>query len=145
MAQTAIDAARSSLMLNANLPVGTSGAPGTQLTALAGSAMKLKLRSAASSGASSGTELTGTGYTTGGTAMPGASITSTSGSNVTLPHTAPISWTNTSGSPWSIVSLELTASDGTRVWYGNWNGQPVAVANGNTFQVAADAVSAGGF
>ena len=136
MAQTAIDAARSSLMLNANLPVGTSGAPGTQLTALAGSAMKLKLTSAASSGA---------GYTTGGTAMPGASITSTSGSNVTLPHTAPISWTNTSGSPWSIVSLELTASDGTRVWYGNWNGQPVAVANGNTFQVAADAVSAGGF
>jgi len=145
MAQTAIDAARSSLMLNANLPVGTSGAPGTQLTALSASAMKLKLTSTASTGSASGTEITGTGYTAGGTAMPGASTTSSSGSNVTLPHTGAISWTNGSGGSWSIVSLELTASDATRVWYGNWNGQPVVVANGNTFQVAADAVSAGGF
>ena len=145
MAQTAIDAARSSLMLNANLPVGTGGAPGTQLTALAGSAMKLKLTSTASSGSSSGTELSGTGYTTGGTAMPGASTSSSSGSSVTLPHTGSISWTNGSGGSWSIVSLELTDSGGARVWYGNWNGQPVTVANGNTFQVAADAVTAGGF
>ncbi len=145
MAQTAIDAARSSLMLNANLPVGTSGAPGTQLTALATSAMKLKLTSTASSGSASGTEITGTGYTSGGTSMPGASTTSTAGSNVTLPHTAPISWTNGSGSAWTIVSLELTDSAAARVWYGNWNGQPISVANGNTFQVAADAVSAGGF
>jgi hypothetical protein len=145
MAQTAVDQARSSLMLNANLPVGTSGAPGTQLTALATSAMKLKLTSADSSGSASGTELSGTGYTSGGTAMPGASTTSSSGSNVTLPHTGSISWTNGSGSGWNIHSLELTASDATRVWYGNWNGDPVAVANGNIFQVAADAVTAGGF
>ena len=145
MAQTAIDAARSSLMLNANLPVGTSGAPGTQLTALNAGIMKLKLTSTASTGSASGTEISGTGYTAGGTAMPGASTTSSSGSNVTLPHTAAISWTNGSGGSWSIVSLELTDAAPIRVWYGNWNGQPVSVANGNTFQVAADAVSAGGF
>jgi hypothetical protein len=145
MAQTAIDQVRSSLMLNANLPVGTSGAPGTQLTALNAGVMKLKLTSVASSGSASGAEITGTGYTAGGTAMPGASTTSSAGSNVTLPHTAAISWTNGSGGNWSIVSLELTDAAPTRVWYGNWNGQPVVVANGNTFQVAADAVSAGGF
>lgn len=145
MAQTAIDAARSTLMLNANLPVGTSGAPGTQLTALNAGIMKLKLTSTASTGSASGTEITGTGYTAGGTAMPGASTASSSGSNVTLPHTAAISWTNGSGGSWSIVSLELTDAAPIRVWYGNWNGQPISVANGNTFQVAADAVSAGGF
>jgi hypothetical protein len=146
VAQTAIDAARSSAMLNANLPVGTSGAPGTQLAALTASAMKLKLTSTASTGSASGTELTGTGYTAGGTVMPGASTASSSGSNVTLPHTAAISWTNGSGGNWTIVSLELQDNNATtRVWYGNWNGQPITVANGNTFQVAADAISAGGF
>jgi hypothetical protein len=148
MAQTAIDQARSSLMLNANLPVGgTAGNPGTQLTALAASAMKLKLTSTASTGASSGTELTGSGYTAGGTAFSdiASSQVSSSGSNVLLPKTTAFTWTNASGGAWSIVSLELTDGSATRVWYGNWNGQPVSVANGNTFQVAAQAITAGGF
>lgn len=144
MPQTAIDAAMSSKMLNIVLPTGTSGVPGTW-TALGASAMKLKLTSTASTGSASGTEITGTGYTSGGTAMPGQSTASSSGSNVTLPHTAAISWVNGSGGAWSIVSLELTDSAALRVWFGNWNGQPISVANGNTFQVAADAVSAGGF
>lgn len=148
MAQTAIDAARSSLMLNANLPVGaTAGNPGTQLTALSATAMKLKLTSTASTGAASGTELTGSGYTAGGTAFSDIASTqaSSAGSNVTLPKTTAFSWTNGSGGAWSIVSLELTDGAGTRVWYGNWNGQPISVANGNTFQVAALAISAGGY
>jgi len=148
MPQTAIDQARSSLMLNANLPVGgTAGNPGAQLTALPTSAMKLKLTSAASSGSASGTELTGSGYTAGGTAFSDIATTqaSSSGSNVLLPKTTAFSWTNGSGGNWSIVSLELTDGSGGRVWYGNWNGQPVIVANGNTFQVAAQAISAGGF
>lgn len=145
MAQTAIDQARSSLMLNANLPVGAAGVPGTQLTALNAGAMKLKLTSTASSGSSSGTEITGSGYTAGGTAFSTQSTSSSSGSNVTMPHTTAISWTNGSGGAWSIVSLEITDGAPIRVWYGNWNGQPVVVANGNTFQVAADAITAGGF
>jgi len=145
MAQTAIDQGRSSGMLNANLPVGTSGAPGTQLAALNAGAMKLKLTSTASTGSASGTEITGSGYTAGGTAFANASSTSNSGSNVTCPATAAISWTNGSGGAWSIVSLEITDAAPIRVWYGNWNGQPVSVANGNTFQVAVAAISAGGF
>lgn len=142
--QTAIDQTRSSLMLNANLPVGTAGAPGTQLTALNAGAMKLKLTSTASSGSASGTEISGTGYTAGGTAFSGTPTTSSGGADVLIPFTA-ISWTNGSGGPWSIVSLEIPDAAPIRVWYGNWNGQPVAVANGNTFQVAVGAIAAGGF
>jgi hypothetical protein len=145
MAQTAVDATRSSLMLNANLPVGTGGIPGTQLAALNTGAMKLKLTSTASAGASSGTELSGSGYTAGGISSTTASSTSSSGSSVTLPAgTSPFTWTN-GGSAWSIVSLELTDAAPIRVWYGNWNGQPIAVAGGNTFAVAAAAITAGGF
>lgn len=146
MAQTAIDQTRSSGMLNANLPVGAAGVPGTQLAALNAGAMKLKLTSAASSGSASGTEITGSGYTAGGTAFSTQSTASSSGSNVTMPGGAgTISWTNGSGGNWSIVSLEITDAAPIRVWYGNWNGQPVVVANGNTFQVASGAISAGGF
>jgi len=148
MAQTAIDQVRSSLMLNALLPVGgTAGNPGTQLTALNASAMKLKLTSAASSGSASGTEITGSGYVAGGTAFSDIATTqaSAAGSNVLLPKTTVFAWVNGSGGNWSIVSLEITDGAPIRVWYGNWNGQPVVVANGNTFQVAALAISAGGF
>jgi hypothetical protein len=146
MAQTAIDAAKSTLVLNALLPVGTGGIPGTQLTALPATAMKLKLTSTASTGSASGTEITGTGYTSGGISSTTASTPSSSGSSVTLPSgTSPFSWTNGSGGSWSIVSLELTDGSGGRVWYGNWSGQPITVANGNTFAVAANAITAGGF
>jgi hypothetical protein len=132
-------------MLNANLPTGTAGIPGTQLAALNSGAMKLKLTSTASTGSASGTEITGSGYTAGGTAFGTASTASSSGSNVTLPAGSAISWTNGSGGSWSIVSLEITDAAPIRVWYGNWNGQPISVANGNTFQVAVAAISAGGF
>ena len=73
----AIDRTRVSLIINANAPVGTGGIPGTQLTALSASAMKVKLTSTASTAAASGTELTGTGYTAGGTALGTASTSST--------------------------------------------------------------------
>jgi hypothetical protein len=144
MAQTAWDAAMSTKILNATLPTGASGVPGTSFAALGGSAMKLKLFSTASTGSSAGTELTGTGYTTGGTAFSTQSAASSAGSNVTCPHTTAISWTNGSGSSWTIVSLEIVDSTPLRVWFGAWNGQPITVANGNTFQVAAEAISAGG-
>lgn len=145
MAQTAIDATMSSKMLNAITPTGTTGSPGTSLAALNAGSMKLKLTSTASTGSASGTELSGTGYTAGGTAFANACSASSAGSNVTMPATAAISWTFSFAA--SIVSLEITDAAGSplRVWYGNWNGQPIAVASGNTFQVAVAAISAGGF
>lgn len=137
----AIDRTRVSLIINANAPVGTSGIPGTQLTALSAAAMKVKLTSTASTAAASGTELTGTGYTAGGTALGTASTASTAGSSVTVPAGSALSWTNGSGGAWSIQSFELTASDGTRVWFGDFTGAPVSVANGNTFQIAVAGIT----
>lgn len=129
-------------VLNATTPTGTSGVPGTW-SAYSASAMKVKLTSSASSAASSGTELTGTGYTAGGQALSSASTASSNGSSVTLPAGSALSWTNGSGSPWSIVSFELTDNAGVRTWFGNFTGQPIAVADGNTFQIAVGGITIG--
>lgn len=136
-----LDAAMVSKILNALLPTGASGVPGSMITALGAGAMKLKLTSTASTAAASGTELTGTGYVAGGTALSNASTASVAGSSVTLPHGNTVQWTNGSGGSWSIVSLEVTDSAGLRVWFGTFTGATVSVLNGNTFQLAADAVT----
>jgi len=127
-------------ILNATLPVGAAGIPGTW-TALSASAMKLRLNSTASTAGTIGTELgSGSGYVTGGTAFANASTASSGGSAVTCPATAAISWT-ASGTTWSIVSFDITDNAGVRTWFANWNGQPISVADGNTFQVAIGAIS----
>ena len=80
----------------------------------------------------------GTGYTTGGTVMtwnnPSAAATS---------NASTASWTNGSGGAWSIVGLEIWGNEGTplRHLWGTWTGQPVSIANGNTFAVAAAGIS----
>ena len=146
MAQTVIDSTFASKMLNAMTPVGVAGIPGTALTALNAGAMFLKLTSTASTAGSSGTEITnGTGYTTNGIAFSTQSTASSAGSNVTMPATSVISWTSSGSNFLTIVSLEITDHVQLRVWWGPWNGQPISVANGNTFQVAVAAISAGGF
>lgn len=137
----ALDQAMVSKILNALTPTGAAGVPGTMITALGGTAMKIKLTSTLSTASASGTELTGTGYSAGGTAFSTASTVSSAGSAVTCPKTTAISWTNASGGAWSIVSGELTDSAALRVWFFPFTGQPVSVANGNTFQIAADAIS----
>ena len=127
-------------IVNATTPTGTSGAPGT-FTAYAASGMKVRLNSAASSAASAGTELTGAGYTAGGTSLANAVTASTGGTGVSVPATSALSWTNTSGGAWSIVSFDLTDSAGARTWFGNFTGQPISVANGNTFQIAVGGIT----
>lgn len=132
-----------SIILNSTTPTGTSGAPGTY-TALAASAMKVRLNSTASTASAAGTEIaSGGGYTTGGQAVPAASTASTGGSSVTIPASSALSWTNSSGGAWSIQSFDLTDSAGTRAWFGNFNGAPISVANGNTFQIAVGGISIG--
>jgi len=127
-------------IVNATTPTGAAGIPGTY-TAYSASAMKVRLNSTASSAASAGTEITGTGYTAGGTALANAITASSGGTGVTLPATTALSWTNTSGGAWSIVSFDLTDNAGARAWFGNFNGQPISVANGNTFQIAVAGIS----
>lgn len=137
----AIDQTMVSNILNATTPTGTSGAPGS-FSAVGGTAMKVRLNSTASTASAAGTEIaSGGGYTTGGQAVPAASTASSAGSAVTLPASSALSWTNSSGGTWSIVSMDLTSSAGTRTWFASFNGQPISVANGNTFQIAVGAVS----
>jgi hypothetical protein len=137
----AIENTMISNILNATTPTGASGAPGS-FSAVGGTAMKVRLNSTASTASAAGTEIaSGGGYTTGGTAVPAASTASSAGSAVTLPASSALSWTNSSGGAWSIVSMDLTSSAGTRTWFGNFNGQPISVANGNTFQIAVGAVT----
>ena len=136
----AIDQAMVSKIINATAPVGTAGIPGTW-TALSASAMKVRLASTASTAAAAGTEITGTGYTAGGTALANASTASSAGSSVTLPATTALSWTNASGGAWSMQSYDLTDNAGVRTWFGNFTGAPVSVANGNTFTIAVGGIT----
>jgi hypothetical protein len=74
----------------------------------------------------------GSGYTTGGAVIAWNTVSAAATSN-----SGAVSWTN-SGSAWSLVGLEIWDTAGTplRHLWGTWTGQPVAVAGGNTFQVA---------
>src|SRR5580692_7952125 len=139
MPQTAVDAARSSAMLNAMLPVGTAGVPGSAAATLNAGAMFLLLTSTASTGAAAGTQITnGTGYTTNGLAFYNVSNSgvSAAGSNVTMPGVAAMSWTSSGSNFLTIVSLEIQDHVQVRGFFGNWTGQPIAVASGNKFSCA---------
>jgi hypothetical protein len=109
----------------------------TALTAFSG-APKIRLVTTAPTNAAAGTELSGAGYTTGGTVTAFAAAAAGSTSN-----TGALSWTNSSGGSWSIVGLEVWDQAGTplRWWFGTFTGQPITVANGNIFQIAANAIT----
>lgn len=83
------------------------------------------------------TQLTGTGYTAGGTVM-----TWTTASAAATSNSSTASWTNISGSSWSIVGLEIwnTAATTRHLW-GTWTGQPITIANTNSFAIAAAGIS----
>jgi hypothetical protein len=139
---SALDNTLAIAIMKALTPCGTSGAPGTTLAALGSSGMQVNITSTASTATSAGTPITGTG--SGAiTLTNSSSVPSGNPPTLTLPATAAISWTNGSGSAWSIVSCEITDCTTKRVWFGNWNGQPVSVANGNVFQVAVAGITLG--
>lgn len=139
----AIDQTLVSLILNALTPTGAAGIPGTALgTPVGTTAMKLRLNSTASTASAAGTEIAnGTGYAAGGFTALGQSTTSSAGSAVGVPLTTQSA---TATATWSIVSLDLTGNAGTRAWFGNFTGQPIAVAIGNTFQISGGSGGAAG-
>ena len=104
---------------------------------------KVRLTTTTPTNTTAGTELTGSGYTTGGTSLSGNTFSAAATGATTGPATTALSWTNASGGTWSIVGVEIWDSAGTplRWWYGVFTGQPVSVANGNTFQIAVSALS----
>ena len=101
--------------------------------------VKLRLGTSAPTATATMTELSSTGYTTGGTVMTfnAASAAATSNSSTA-------SWTNGSGGNWSLVGLEIWDQAGTPIrWlFGSWTGQPITVANTNVFAIAAAGVAA---
>ncbi|HEY9416731.1 MAG TPA: hypothetical protein VIQ30_18405 [Pseudonocardia sp.] len=104
---------------------------------------KVRLTTTAPTATAAGTELTGTGYTTGGTSLSGNTFSAAASGATTGPGTSALTWTNSSGGTWSIVGVEIWDSAGTplRWWYGSFTGQPISVANGNIFQISVGAIS----
>ena len=139
----AIDQALVSILLNGLTPTGVAGIPGTAIgTPVGTSAMKVRLNSTVSTAAAAGTEITnGTGYTTGGLSLSTQSTASSAGSNVAVPGVSAISWTSSGSNFLAIASFDLTGSAGQRSWWGPFNGQPIAVANGNTFQIGIGGIT----
>ena len=128
-------------VLNSSLPTASGGKPASFTNYATTLAMTMRQNSTLSTASAAGTELpNGSGYVTNGAAL-GQSTASSGGSAVTLPA-ATTSWTNGSGGAWTIESMDILDSSQVRGWWGPWNGQPISIAIGNTFQVAANAVSA---
>jgi hypothetical protein len=127
----AIVQAQANKLLDATL--GTAS-----LTAFSGAA-KCRLTTTAPTATAAGTELTGTGYTAGGSTITFSSAASGSTSN----SGSALTWTNGSGSSWSIVGVEIWDSAGTpiRWWFGNFTGQPISVPNGAIFQISTGAIT----
>lgn len=143
----AIDNTMISNILNATTPTGAAGIPGS-FTALAASAMRIRINSTASTASAAGTEIPTqtSGYTNGtGWNSLGASTASSAGSAVGVPLTTQslVSVGGVVASP-GIVGLDLTSSAGVRAWFGSFNGQPIAIASGNTFQVTGGSGAAAG-
>jgi hypothetical protein len=122
-------------ILNATLPTASGGKPSAWTAYSTASAMLARLNSTVSTASAEGTQLAnGSGYTTGGSAL-GASTPSSGGSSVTLPAST-LSWT-ASGTSWSIACLDITDATPTPTWYGAFTGEPISIANGNTFAISA--------
>jgi hypothetical protein len=102
-------------------------------------AAHVRLGSTAPASTTNMTELPGgSGYTTGGST---AVFSMAASGKAQGPGTA-LSWTNT-GATWSIVGIEIwdAAATPLRWFWGTWTGQPISVANGNTFSVATNAIT----
>lgn len=97
---------------------------------------KVRVGSTAPTATANMTELTGTGYTAGGQAA------SWSAGTASVQTSGTLSWTNGSGSAWSAVGVEVWDLAPVRKVQGTWTGQPINIANGNTFQVPAGSLTA---
>jgi hypothetical protein len=141
----AIDNALISILLNGLTPTGTAGIPGTAIgTPVGTTAMKIRLNSTLSTASAAGTDI-GTqtsGYSAGGWLLANASTVSSAGSAVGVP--AVTQSFVSSGSPTAVVSFDLTGNGAQRGFWGPFNGQPVNVASGNTFQVTGGSGAAAG-
>jgi hypothetical protein len=111
----------------------------TQTSTSSTTGMTTRLGSTVPTGTSTMTELSnGDGYTSGGTNTTWNTPSAGSSTNSTA-----LSWT-ASGTSWTIEGVEVWDRAGTplRWMYGSWTGEPISIANGNTFAVASAAMTA---
>lgn len=89
-----------------------------------------------------GTQLSGTGYSSGGSAVTWAAATGTA-TGAIITNTNTLSWTNRGSSNWNVVGLELVDNGGagTRKCFGIWSGQPYTIGPGSQFVVASAALA----
>lgn len=125
----AIDQTQGNRVLNAIL-TQTAGVVST-------SPLKCRLGSTNPTNIANMTEITGTGYTAGGNTVAFATATGSAG---TTSNSGTLTWTNSSGSSWTINGIEIWDAGPLRWLYGTWIGAPITVANGNTFSVAIGGV-----
>lgn len=103
------------------------------------SATKMRVGSNAGTASVDMTELTGTGYTAGGTTVTWNAPSGQSTSNITAP-----SWTNGSSGAWSIVGIEIWDTSPQRHDFGTWTGAvptPISIGVSDAFAVSAGAVT----
>jgi hypothetical protein len=100
----------------------------------------LRLMQAQGSNTSNGTELSATGYTAGGSTMGSPAFSAGSGTGVITSVNA-VSWT--AGAAWSpVVAGEVWDSAATKLRYLQGAITSVTLANGNTLNFAAAAITA---
>jgi hypothetical protein len=139
-----------SMVLNATLPVATAAKPSPASSTTLGlsttAAMQINLTSNTNA-TGAGTEITNAnGYTTHGKAFTSITgVTSSSGGSAvtTLPGTgdsATFLWL-ASGAGLTIFGLNIIDSSFVQAWFGNFNGAPITVAAGNSFQIATNALN----
>jgi hypothetical protein len=87
-----------------------------------------------------GTQLAGTGYTSGGSAVTWAAATGTA-TGAIITNTNTLAWTNGGASNWNIVGMELWDNTPTRKLYGIFAGQPYTIGPGSQFVLAPSSVS----
>jgi hypothetical protein len=124
------DAADAAHVLQANLGISGYTYPAVAST-------KQRVGSNIGSAGTDMTELAGSGYTPGGSAISWNAVSGQATSN-----SGALSWTNGSGSSWSIEGTEIWDPSPQRHFFGSYSGYPIYVANGNAFAEAAAGVSA---
>jgi hypothetical protein len=99
----------------------------------------LRLMTAQGSNTANGTELSATGYTAGGSTMGSPAFGTPSGGVVASANA--VSWT--AGAAWSaVVAVEVWDSAATKLRYLQGSITSVTLANGNTLNFAAAAITA---
>jgi len=130
----AIDNTQGTTILKAMLAVAALATPYE-----ATSPMRIALGSTSPNATTNMTQLTnGNGYTTYGQTIAWNTV-----SNMATTNSGAITWTCGASGGWSIVGAELwdSASTALRWFYGVWNGQPISIAQNNSFQLASGGAS----